>query len=429
MIIKNESFPIGLSIGPSENKHLFNQFFSYLKEKDIDAYEKMMKLPALADEGVAIASSANEHNIKLYKCFRHLIEKFGASSEIGKIIRQLLFSKSEDHFKTNWNDFKDQVLSICDEKHQTTKEKFEKLFNCDLSNPDTQPSLGDQSLWMRAKDHVSTCSNHLESIHKQANAATRDCRAFRTKLKAVLEILTQRRVNACQRPNLKRDINHTTSLLVKHPDINVDKYISQNPMKTGLYGDEYSAFLKNKKKIDSFTFDEAPILIAPEIGKTQFTQWVLHDQQKMEFTITEQDKLYAENNGGIDQNRILDLFKTSICGEHFTDEAKIKIFIHFHMISQNRIVYVPSADTHWGNNFTHGSATRCKVGVCVLILIITCGEFIILEKQLLTAKLLLKEALQWKTNMIQVITCFEEIIIRMKGIANDNELNKELFFH
>ena len=64
----------------------------------------------------------------------------------------------------------------------------------------------------------------------------------------------------------------------------------------------------------------------------------------MEFTITEQDKLYAENNGGIDQNRILDLFKTSICGEHFTDEAKINIFIHFHMISQNRIVYVPSAD-------------------------------------------------------------------------------------
>lgn len=349
LIIKNESFPIGLSVGPSETKELYNQFFTFLDEKDPDAFEKMRKLPALADEGSAIFAAANEHHIDLYKCFRHLIQKFGAASEIGEIVKILLFSSSEEIFKANYNEYKEDIKRICnDPKHSSTKSKFEDLFNYSLND---EPTLGKQAIWERTKKHISTCSNHIESIHKVANEATKNCRCFRTQLKTLLEILVERSKTARTRPNFQREINESAKFIRIH-NYNVEKFIEHNPMKVGLYREEFCDLLSKKvqnpkakiSEIRPIMFEKMSIPLCFEVCPTQFTNWVMTDPKKIQFKASEFDQLYAENNGGIERDRIITLFNIEQLESFFPDETKVSLFIHFHRLTQHRLIYEPSPD-------------------------------------------------------------------------------------
>ena len=67
----------------------------------------MKNKPFLADEGQAIKSACDNAQISmLFKCYRHLIEKFGSSGFIGNLVSKLLFIPNKDEF----NEFWDRIL-------------------------------------------------------------------------------------------------------------------------------------------------------------------------------------------------------------------------------------------------------------------------------------------------------------------------------
>ena len=111
-IVANESIPLGLSVGPTESSLLFEQFYTFIKSVDDDAYEKLKVIPVLSDEGSAIEKFCNDNKIRQFLCYTHLIRKFGANTQLGGIVKGLLFQKSPEDFKRAWQILKPQIVEL-----------------------------------------------------------------------------------------------------------------------------------------------------------------------------------------------------------------------------------------------------------------------------------------------------------------------------
>ena len=206
-IISNESFPLGFSIGPTENIELYENFYNLVHDIDVETFEKLVKLPVLSDEGTALQAFCKKFEITQFFCFRHIIEKFGANSQIAVIVRKLLFIEDKLEFYHYWNSYIQMITGIFLDSNTDNQNRFKKLFNTQYDSKTgilTSPNFDNQALWTRGPMHIATSTNHVESGHQKLNCKTRHVRKFMKKIQILLEYICNRKQKASKRPNLKK---------------------------------------------------------------------------------------------------------------------------------------------------------------------------------------------------------------------------------
>ena len=328
VVIDNESFPIGFIIGPSEKKELYSEFTSFLGVIDRTSLSDLFTKPLLSDEGSALKSFAKDNNLKHFYCFRHLIEKFGSKSTIGKLVATLLFQQNEVDFLKCWNDnfeIIDDYFSKQSENKHNKVNQFKELFN--YSEIDHQPHFDEQSIWSRALMRVSTTSNHIESIHHQLNSRIKNSRAYIKRLIILISYIHERQENCAKRPNLMRAI----------------KSVSRSRESECLDTTYYLKALYNLDETKKFPnlFTLGVDVIIPDIiinrmiiSQTNFmhiqlknTNWDFTsiDKIEKETELTPEEKRYVEKNGF--PLHINKLYPFIIKG--LTYEQKERLFIRF----------------------------------------------------------------------------------------------------
>ena len=98
-IIQNESVPLGLIIGPSETHEIFSLFYDFIKTCDIESYNLIKKAPLLSDQGSGLIKFAKIEDLIHFFCLKHIIDKFGSSTPISSITKDLLYCGTETEFK------------------------------------------------------------------------------------------------------------------------------------------------------------------------------------------------------------------------------------------------------------------------------------------------------------------------------------------
>ena len=207
LIIKNnESLPIGFIMGPTENRYMFELFYNDVKKIDESLFSILTNLPIITDEGVSLTSFAELYKLEQYNCYRHLIEKFGSSSEIGGIVKCLLFSQTKSDFINNWNTNKERLLELFHGKlSEKNKQQFLKLFKTEYSNGDfSTPMFSEQALWKRAEKRIPTCSNHSESAHSHLNKACAGIQQWGKRFNIILNYIEKRYQKFSERNNFKK---------------------------------------------------------------------------------------------------------------------------------------------------------------------------------------------------------------------------------
>ena len=106
--------------------------------------------------------------MSIFFCYRHVINKFGASTPLGKIVRELLFSYCQEEYKEKLEKY-EPVLKEILKKSKTHLKQFQNLFNIQLDPNTPIRNYTEQSLWIRKDRKVGTCSNHIESSHQKLN--------------------------------------------------------------------------------------------------------------------------------------------------------------------------------------------------------------------------------------------------------------------
>lgn len=174
LIYNNSSIPLGIVMGPSESEKLYDLIYQCI-EKILG--RKINNIPILSDEGTAIASFASNRNIDQYLCYRHLIEKIGSRTYIAQIVRRLLFIPTIDKYEIELVQAIAEVNCLIknnDINYKTAKQ-FTKIFSLNLDNNNMiqfYSSNHPNGLWNRQLIGISTCSNHIESLHKALNTLT-----------------------------------------------------------------------------------------------------------------------------------------------------------------------------------------------------------------------------------------------------------------
>ena len=264
-IIHNESFPLGVSVGPTENSMLYTQFFELIQKIDNETFKILKEKPFLADEGAAIAKACNDLGFEfLFKCYRHLIEKFGSSSVLGILVRKLLFFKDQELFEKYWNYYKNSIIDILQKSSIHHIKKFEEIFGCSFDPKTetlTEPNFNFQSIWRRMEDGISTCSNHSESCHSVLNRQTKSLKNFHKKFKTLLEFLVNRELNALKRPNLKNALKKFNDFFEKFSSTaNIDEMDCSSCQKNSFIQYTKSLFRDFPcfHELSEFKFNEFP---------------------------------------------------------------------------------------------------------------------------------------------------------------------------
>ena len=180
-------------MGPSESEKLYDLIYQCI-EKILG--RKINNIPILPDEGTAIASFASNRNIDQYLCYRHLIEKIGSRTYIAQIVRRLLFIPTIDKYEIELVQAIAEVNCLIknnDINYKTAKQ-FTKIFSLNLDNNNMiqfYSSNHPNGLWNRQLIGISTCSNHIESLHKALNTLTANSKNIykRTHTHSVCSIL------------------------------------------------------------------------------------------------------------------------------------------------------------------------------------------------------------------------------------------------
>ena len=194
LIIDNASLPLGLVMGPSEHKNLFFEFFDLLKNIDNDS--QLKNIPILSDEGKAIQSFVNENQCQQFFCYRHLIEKIGAHSILGIITRRLLFQPTLEKFQNELPQSISDVNYLISNNYvdQKSVEKFVRVFDLKISNgliENNYVANHRHGLWNRSMLGISTCSNHVERLHRTLNEKTNHSQSILTRLSIVFNEIHQ----------------------------------------------------------------------------------------------------------------------------------------------------------------------------------------------------------------------------------------------
>jgi hypothetical protein len=177
-IIDNENFPLGLQISPTES---FLHYFTFIQnlEQTFNLHNFFHGKFFLSDMGTAIKQLVKQLGAKHFFCYRHLIESFGSSTFLSLVVNHLLFTSCEEEFL----DILPQALSDLNhllrigEINKTQNKKLLKYFPIKLENNEFAIDISkhisfEQCLWKRSEHHVTSCSNHIERLHRTLKEKT-----------------------------------------------------------------------------------------------------------------------------------------------------------------------------------------------------------------------------------------------------------------
>ena len=297
IIIMNESVPIGLSVGPTESNLIFQQFYDFLKDVDPETYKILQYIKVLSDEGKAIKLFCNNNSIEQILCYRHIINKFGAGSKLGGLVRGLLFCQTYESFKQFWDQIKNTLISEFEKSDEKRKKQFLDLFQCNY-DPElhqfTEPQF-QQSMWNRLGS--PTCTNHVESGHSHLNATAASCRVYNKRLSIIMNYIRSRISVFWQRRNLMDAITKIKALAKTDPKIDQEEcHCSPNHFKSALYGVDFPCV----HNVKSFQMpknlpkpEKSPIKQFVQIVSdlnSDYLQWELPQPKLLpEFDITDDD--------------------------------------------------------------------------------------------------------------------------------------------
>lgn len=194
-IFNNESVPLSITVAPSENHILYENFFTGMNaitKSIIDWSDKVI----LSDMGRAIKKACNSFNAKQCYCHRHIIEHFGSHSGLGLFVIRLLLCYSELNYNHIRGEINQELNNYVAERKvlKTYTKKFikkEKDLRIMLSYKNASPKNNfyykKWALWVRQDNHVARCSNHAEGFHAVVNKSLGSKRSFVSKLKNLID--------------------------------------------------------------------------------------------------------------------------------------------------------------------------------------------------------------------------------------------------
>ena len=313
----------------------------------------------LADEGAAIAKACNDLGFEfLFKCYRHLIEKFGSSSVLGILVRKLLFFKDQELFEKYWNDYKNSIIDILQKSSIHHIKKFEEIFGCSFDPKTetlTEPNFNFQSIWRRMEDGISTCSNHSESCHSVLNRQTKSLKNFHKKFKTLLEFLVNRELNALKRPNLKNALKKFNDFFEKFSSTaNIDEMDCSSCQKNSFIQYTKSLFRDFPcfHELSEFKFNEFPPfqLIPTEnpFNQAEIIEndrpWYFPQITQIIYILDDKDKQFLSEAGSPDTDSIQKLLKDIPKDHNSAEDLFINLFIHFSRLKNGYYSYKPDED-------------------------------------------------------------------------------------
>ena len=194
-IIFNESFPIAITITPSESTELYSMIFDRINEITQNKINWSGKL-ILSDMGTALKSVCDHYNFMQFFCHRHIIEHFGSNSVLGNLCRKIL--KAFDPIEYGQICIEIKEILECYKKERQTQ---------NATNQDTENKIKDLeimisgdngdvksnyfylkwALWVRGSYHVGRCTNHNESFHSVINGTLNYTKSFKKKLSNLIQ--------------------------------------------------------------------------------------------------------------------------------------------------------------------------------------------------------------------------------------------------
>ena len=194
LIINNAAIPLGISLGPSERSTLFSNFFMFVKKlyNDFD----ISNYAFLSDQGKAIEKFVEGYGIKHNHnlCFRQILESLGSGSPVAVLARRLLFKCTMQDYEAALPQTLCDLLCLKNNNMITDQqiEKFLKIFNFQFENGEIVQLSNTtyiNSLWYRVPYGISTCSNHLERLHRTLNFLTTKEKNIHQRLYIILQEL------------------------------------------------------------------------------------------------------------------------------------------------------------------------------------------------------------------------------------------------
>lgn len=334
-IIENESFPFALSIGPTESADLYLNVFNEIQRRDPTTFSILQNKPFLADEGAAIKAACDVAHIQqLFHCYRHLIQKFGASSLIGNLVSKLLFIPDRTRFKAYWAHNHNIIKTIYLKASEKNQKQFDELFKTHLvDGVFLEPQFQFQSIWNRAQYGVATCSNHIESCHSKLNKKVQNHRRFDIRLHDVLTFIKERRNAAISHPNLRREI-----MQLKKYRANCDHSVCENDpilfFKKKLYGQfpcqhQLSSFIPQKlPSLNPPQTEYDTIHVENSIHRLSNSNWKFKPERTVSLDLTKEE-IEFESLCPIDMHKIQKVISKIPHQEKFDQDYLIKLFIHF----------------------------------------------------------------------------------------------------
>ncbi len=267
-IIYNESIPLSISIANSESKDLYDLVFNDLNKafeeelKDGKAINtssnkleidsngqitiKWHKFHVLSDMGQALCSCCTALRINQFFCHRHILEHFGSSSPLGIFAGKILRCFSEENCRAVIAEVSvqlDEYEKCYKEKHQKLPKQLESKIN-DLrtmiklneGDPNSHYYYERWALWIRAECHVTSCSNHSESLHSVLNRIVSS--DFVTQLENLIRGVLRHHLLLKDRvgKSINRKINDNISYIIKKladSSFDVFSYVKDSECKCG----------------------------------------------------------------------------------------------------------------------------------------------------------------------------------------------------
>ena len=172
----NESYPIGLSISPTENEDIYERLVTSGELFGIPREEWKTKF-LLSDMGTSLCSFGREYCKFHFFCQKHIMEHFGPHSSLFIFVSKLLRMTSFDEYDGKRFLMLEQLKrlkkkrddkNLCNEQFDIKYKELLVMLSGDTVPDKNKWHYSHWALWVRANYGVSTCSNHNEGFHSGA---------------------------------------------------------------------------------------------------------------------------------------------------------------------------------------------------------------------------------------------------------------------
>ena len=177
LIIKNTGVPLCLLAGPSESTNLYSLFYESIRKIDINLFQKCLNMNYITDEHKCFISLKRKYNIVIYNCFAHLIRSVGASSPLGWLLKDILFTASKEEYERKLDQFKYTLIDTyntfhCKDDSKDDKRyiKVGKILGVNVIGQPIEIEKSYTPLFERIERKTPTTTNFAESFHQKINS-------------------------------------------------------------------------------------------------------------------------------------------------------------------------------------------------------------------------------------------------------------------